>query len=182
MGTSTDHRSSCVGGNVTGHVVLQTNSWLLSEAATGHELRSRHGHHTPPGPSPRPAVNGTQRALTGSVTVGNDSNVRGVDLHATRRHRRPVGLRKRGLVVNQMSITTSNARAVDLANSAASSRSRASSATAQHAASPSSTPTFDGSFTITGSGTAGSGGTINASTGTAIGEAGIYSTTRRPCR
>ncbi|HEV2890845.1 MAG TPA: Ig-like domain-containing protein [Frankiaceae bacterium] len=175
MGSNANNRIFVRGGNVTGNVTLPTDGWLISEAATGASFDAVMGITPPAGTIARPAVNGTQRTVTGTVTLGTNSTVRGVDISQSGGNKGLVASGKTGLTVNQMSISTGAGRAVDLSSSSGVfSIKRVDTSGADRGISLLNTNVSTGSFTITGSGTAGSGGTITGSTGTAIGEAGIY--------
>ena len=179
MGSSTNHRIFVTGGNVTGNVTLQTDGWLISEAATGASFDAVMGFTPPAGTIARPSVNGTQRTLTGTVTLGTNSVVRGFDLTPASGSAGLVASGKAGLTVNQLSVTTTNARAVDLSSSSGTFNLKKVSATgADRGISLTTVNTSSGSFTVTGDGsTAGSGGTITGSTADgslAVPEGGIY--------
>jgi hypothetical protein len=171
--TNPNQRIFVEDGNVAGNVTLQTNGWLISDAATGPNFDSVMGFAPPAGTIARPAVNsGSQRTLTGTVTLADSSVVRGFNLTPTSGNRGLVGSGADGVTVDQMSITTTSARAVDLdSSSGVFSLTRVSATGGDRGISLVSTNTSGGSFEITGTGTAGSGGVISDSTGTV---AGIY--------
>jgi hypothetical protein len=175
----TNERIFVQDGNVTGSVTLQTDGWLVSDAATGTSFDTVMNITPPANTIARPGVNGTQRTLTGTVTVGANSVVRGFDLTPSSGSAGLVGSGKTGLVVNQVSVTTTNARAVDLSTSSGTfSLKKVQSTGADRGISLVSVNTSTGSFTVTGDGsTAASGGVITTST--AVGtlanpEGGIY--------
>jgi hypothetical protein len=176
MGSNANQRIFVRGGNVSGNVTLPTDGWLISEAATGASFDAVMSITPPAGTIARPAVNGTQRGLAGTVTVGTNSTVRGFDLTPPSGSKGLVGSGKTGLTVNQMSITTTSARAVDLASSSGVFSLKSVSASgADRGISLVSTNLSTGSFTVTGTGsTAGSGGTITGSTATALGDGGVF--------
>jgi VCBS repeat-containing protein len=174
-GTHTNERIFVEDGNSSGNVTLQTDGWLVTDAATGANFDTVMGITPPAGTIARPAVGQSQRTLSGTVTVGTNSVVRGFNLTPASGSKGLVGSGKTGLTVNQMSIATTNARAVDLANSSGTiALTRVDASGADRGISLVNTNVSTGSFTISGTGTAGSGGTITGSTGTAIGEAGIH--------
>jgi hypothetical protein len=179
MGVSTNQRIFVDNGNVTGNVTLQTDGWLISDAVTGSTFDSVMGISPPAGTIARPAINsGVQRTLTGTVTLGTNSNVRGFDLTPTATNKGLVANGKTGLVVNQMSITTTTARAVDLlSSSGVFDLKRVTANGGDRGISLDATNVSTGSFTINGTGTAGTGGVI--SNATALGtladpEGGIF--------
>jgi VCBS repeat-containing protein len=172
MSTHTNERIFVTGGNVTGNVVLQTDGWLISEAATGTSFDTVMNITPPAGTIARPSVNGTQRTLTGSVTVGTNSVVRGFDLTPGSGTPGLVGASKSNLTVNQMSITTTNADAVNVTNSQGSTitlKKVSSTGAASGITMTNVNNTTPGSFTVTGDGsTANSGGIITTSSGDGI--------------
>ena len=171
MGTDTNERIFVASGNVSGNVTLATDGWLLSEAATGASFDSIMGISPPTGTIARPAVNGTQRTLTGTVTLGTNSVVRGFDLAPASGSQGLVASGKTGLTVNQVSVTTTNARAVNLSSSSGVFTLKRVQATgADRGISLVTVNTSTGSFTVTGDGSASSGGVITTST--AAGSAG----------
>jgi VCBS repeat-containing protein len=179
MGSNTNQRIFVDNGNVTGNVTLPTDGWLISDAATGASFDAVMGFTPPAGTIARPAVSsGTQRILTGTVTVGTNSVVRGFDLTPSSGNQGLVGSGKTGLVVNQLAITTTSARAVNLSGSSGVLSLRRVTATgADRGVSLVSTNVSTGSFEITGTGSAGTGGVISGSTAAGtLGapEGGIY--------
>jgi VCBS repeat-containing protein len=172
MGTNTNQRIFVRGGNVTGNVVLQTDGWLISEAATGTSFDTVMNITPPAGTIARPAVNGTQRTLTGSVTAGTNSVIRGFDLTPGSGTPGLVASGKNNLTVNQMSATTTNAIAVNVANSQGSTfsfKKVASTGGANGINLVNVNNTTPGSFTVTGTASvADSGGIITTSTGDGI--------------
>jgi VCBS repeat-containing protein len=178
--THTNERIFVKGGNVTGNVTLQTDGWLISEAATGTSFDTVMNITPPAGTIARPSVNGTQRTLTGTVTLGTNSVVRGLNLTPASGSKGLVASGKTGLVVNQMSITAANARAVDLASSSGTFALTSVSANGgDRGISLDTVNVSTGSFTIAGTGSAGTGGTITNATATGLntlgsGEGGIY--------
>jgi hypothetical protein len=176
MGTNTNQRIHVEDGNSTGNVVLQTNSWLISDTITQASFDTVMGITPPAGTIPRPSNAGApQRVLTGSVTLGDTTVARGFNLTPASGTQGLIGSGADGVIVNTMSISTTSARAVNLSSSSGTiSLTSVSASGADRGISLVNTNVSSGSFTITGSGTAGSGGTITGSTGTAIGEAGIH--------
>ena len=166
IGTNTNQRIFVEDGNVTGNVTLQTDGWLVSDAVTGAGFDAVMGITPPAGTVARPTINsGSQRTLTGTVTLGNNSVVRGLDLAPATGSKGLVANGKTGLTVNQMSMTTTGARAVDLMNSSGVfDLTRVSATGADRGISLVSTNTNTGAFTVSGVGSAGSGGVISGST------------------
>ncbi|HEU0130064.1 MAG TPA: Ig-like domain-containing protein [Mycobacteriales bacterium] len=173
MGTNTNQRIFVDNGNVSGNVTLQTDGWLLSDAATdAGGFDGLMGISPPAGTIARPSIaSGTQRNLTGTVTVGTNSRVRGFNLTPSSGSAGLVGSGKNNLTVNQLNITTTNARGVDIQNSQGSTfsitRVTTTGATSGIFLSTVNTTT-PGSFTVTGTGTADSGGIISTSSGNGI--------------
>ncbi|HWL35607.1 MAG TPA: Ig-like domain-containing protein [Frankiaceae bacterium] len=172
MGTSTNQRIHVEDGNSTGNVVLQTNSWLISDTITQANFDSVMGITPPAGTIARPSNPGApQRTLTGSVTLGDNSVARGFNLTPGSGTPGLVGSGADGVTVNTMSITTTNARGVDLQNSHGGtiSLTRVTTTGATSGVFLSTVNTSAaGSFTITGTGTADSGGIISTSSGNGI--------------
>jgi VCBS repeat-containing protein len=166
MGTNTNQRIFVQDGNVTGNVTLQTDGWLISDAVTGADFDTVMGITPPAGTIARPAIaSGIQRTLTGTVTLGTNSVVRGFDLTPTATNKGLVASGKTGLVVNQMSITATTARAVDLLNSSGVfDLKRVTASGGDRGISLDATNVSTGSFTINGTGTAGTGGVISGAT------------------
>ena len=172
MGTNTNQRIHVEDGNSSGNVVLQTNSWLISDTITQNSFDSVMGITPPAGTIARPSNLGApQRTLTGSVTLGDNSVARGFDLTPGSGTPGLVGSGADGVTVNTMSITTTNARAVDVQNSQGSTfsitRVTSTGATSGIFLSTVNTTT-PGSFTVTGTGSADSGGIISTSSGNGI--------------
>jgi len=166
MGTNNNQRIFVQDGNVTGNVTLQTDGWLISDAATGTTFDTVMGISPPAGTISRPTVNsGAQRTLTGTVTLGTNSVARGFDLTPSSGNKGLVANGKTGLTVNQMSITTAAARAIDLASSSGVfDFKRVTANGGDRGISLDSVNVSTGAFTINGTGTAGTGGVISNST------------------
>ena len=181
MGTNTNQRIHVEDGNSTGNVVLQTNSWLISDTITQNNFDTVMGITPPAGTIARPSNAGApQRVLTGSVTLGDNSVARGFNLTPTSGTAGLIGSGADGVTVNTMSITTTNARAVDLLNSSGTfSLTAVNASGANRGISLENVNVSSGSFTITGTGSAGSGGTITGATALGTnavtsGEGGVY--------
>lgn len=103
-------------GPATGSLTLAPNGWLIGQGVSGTSFDEVFGITPPDGTAPRPAVGGTRPAVAGGVTLADDSVVRGLDLVPTG----VTGLAGSGadrVTVNEVSVSATGARAVDLASS-----------------------------------------------------------------
>ncbi|MDT4922672.1 MAG: large repetitive protein [Pseudonocardiales bacterium] len=180
MGSTAGSRIFVDNGNVTGNVTLPTTGWLLGDGVTGASFDAVMGFTPPAGTIARPAINsGARRQVAGHVTTNTGSVLRSV---AVAPPSGTAGVSGSGLgqTINDVTVAATTARAVDLSNAdgtlsfvsvAATGATRGISLTNVNVAS--------GTFTVVGTGSAGSGGTIAGSTaaGTAAfgtGDGGIY--------
>lgn len=122
---------------------------------------------TPPGTSAaRPTINGSRPAISGTIVLAPDVVARGFNINNTTATG-IAGNAATGLTINQVSVTTTTGTAVNLVNSGGTAN--FTSLSANGATSGVVLNGTTGSFTVTGDGsTAGSGGTIQNTTGDAV--------------
>ena len=153
-------------GNYSGNVTLQVDQRLIGQGVIDTDFDAALGITPPANSVPRPAINATRPTLASTVTLAGNAHARGFDINNTAANGISASSSS-GLVVNQLSVTTTTGTAVTLANSSgALSFTRVS---ANGAANGIVINDFGGSFEITGDGsTAGSGGTIQNAIGNAV--------------
>jgi hypothetical protein len=158
-------------GSTSGNVSQPANAWLVGEGVTGASFDAVMAVTPPAGTMARPAINGTRPAITGGVTLGASSVVRGVNLTPASGTTGIAGLGASGVTVGETSVTATNARALDVTGSQGStiSLTKASASGGGNGIRLNTVnTTVAGSVTITGTGTAGTGGVISGSTGAGV--------------
>ena len=121
---------------------------------------------TPPATSvARPGINGTRPIINGTITLATGSTARGFNVSNTTANG-VSGSGATGLTVNQISVTTTTGVAVNLLNSGGTIS--FTSVSANGGTNGIVLNTTTGSFTVIGTGTAGSGGTIQSTSGPGI--------------
>ncbi len=152
--------------NYTGNVTLQADQRLIGQGVDDTDFDTALGITPPANSVARPAINGSRPTLTSTVTLASNSHARGFDINNTTDNG-IIASSIAGLVVNQLSVTTTTGRAVSL-NSANGTLSF-TRVSANGAVNGIEINDFGGSFEITGDGsTAGSGGTIQNTSGNAV--------------
>ncbi len=165
VGRSSDHRIFVVGGDVAGNVTLRSGQWLLSDAVTGTGFDAVMGISPPAGTIARPTINRIQRLLAGTVTLGSNAVLRGLDIAPPNGSPGLVGNGASGVFIEQVSVATVGARAVDLTDTWGTMfLTRVSAAGADRGISLVRTNVPTGFLKITGGGGAGTGGVIAGST------------------
>ncbi|MBL8212194.1 MAG: cadherin-like domain-containing protein [Bryobacterales bacterium] len=177
MGGNTNHRIFVYTGTTASGagVTLPTDGWLVGQGVTGTSFDDVMGISPPVSTIARPSINGTHPIIQGTVSMnGNNVNVRGLRIQPPASS---VGLQATltgpftGQVVGNIpNVTTSNARAINLNNV-----SGTYSITAVNASGSfdvginlSNVNPSSGSFSVTGTGSTNSGGTIGSATGDGI--------------
>ncbi|HEU0130070.1 MAG TPA: Ig-like domain-containing protein [Mycobacteriales bacterium] len=158
-------------GTVTGSLSQATNGWLVGQGVTGASFDAVMGVTPPAGTAPRPAINGTRPTVVGGVSLADGSVVRGLNLTPPSGTAGLVGNGDDGVTVGEASVTSANARAVDIQSSQGStiSLTKVSSTSAPNGIRLATVnTTTPGSVSVTGGSTAGSGGTISGSTGAGV--------------
>ncbi|HWL35613.1 MAG TPA: tandem-95 repeat protein [Frankiaceae bacterium] len=163
-------------GTVTGSLSQAANGWLVGQGVTGASFDAVMGVTPPAGTAPRPAINGTRPTIVGGVSLSDGSVVRGLNLTPPSGTPGLLSLADDALTIGEVSVTSVNARAVDIVSSQGStiSLTSVSSTSAPNGIRLSSVnTTTPGSVSVTGGSTAGSGGTISGSTGAGVALANV---------
>ncbi|HPE71425.1 MAG TPA: Ig-like domain-containing protein [Candidatus Competibacter sp.] len=165
MGTNTNQRIFIANANNQGAgtgITLPTNGWLVGQGVAGASFDAVMGISPPVGTITRPAIGLGQPTIQGTVNMnGANNHVMGLNIStsAAKGLARSNAGTINGLVVSDVgSITAVNSRAVDLSNVGI-----AFTATAINSSGSDvgiNLVNQAGSFTVTGTGTAGSGGTV----------------------
>ena len=146
-------------------IALNSDEWLIGQGVSGASFDAVFGIAPPVGTLARPAIGGARPTLQNTVTLGTNSQVKGLNIaSATTTGITASG--KTGLVTGEVSVTTTTGTAVNLANSGGAVS--FTSVSANGAASGIVLNNTTGSFTVTGTGATGSGGTIQNSSGPGI--------------
>jgi hypothetical protein len=155
------HRIFLYTGTATSGITLNTNEWLIGQGVSGASFDALFGITPPSGTIARPSIGGTRPTVQGNVVMASTDAVRGLNVLP------PSGTA--GLSAAEATVSTTNAVALNLVNSdgtfsftTVSANGGASGIVWSNA-----TPAT-GSLTIAGTGTAGSGGTIQGTTGDGI--------------
>jgi VCBS repeat-containing protein len=158
-------------GSVTGSISQPANAWLVGQGVSGASFDAVFGITPPAGTVARPAINGTRPTITGGVSLGDGSVVRGVNLTPASGTAGITGNGDDGVTVGETSVTATNAAALDVRSSQGSTisltKASASGASAGIYLEDVNNVT-PGSVAVTGTGTAASGGTISGSTGSGV--------------
>jgi hypothetical protein len=163
-------------GSTSGSVTQSASEWLVGAGVTGASFDAVMGVTPPAGTMARPAINGSAPAITGGVTLGAGSVVRGVSLTPASGTAGIAGLGASGVTVGETSVTATSARALDVVGSQGStiSLTRASASGGVNGIRLNTVnTTTPGSVTVTGTGSAGSGGVISGSTGAGVSLTGV---------
>jgi hypothetical protein len=98
----------------TGGIALEAGETLIGQGVTGSDFDTLFGITPPAGTIARPAINGTAPVLAGAVSLAGDTTLRGVAIAPASG---TIGLSAQsatGIVVGEVSVTTSAATAVSL--------------------------------------------------------------------
>jgi hypothetical protein len=148
------------------NVTLQADQRLIGQGVVDTDFDTALGITPPANSVARPSINGSRPTLTSTVTLASNSHARGFDISNTTDNG-IIANSIAGLVVNQLSVTTTAGRAVRLNN--ANGTLSFTRISANGAVNGIEINDFGGSFEITGDGsTAGSGGTIQNAFGNAV--------------
>jgi VCBS repeat-containing protein len=160
-----NHRIFVYSGTATAGIPLNSGEWLIGQGVTGTSFDALMGITPPTGVIARPSINGTRPTIQGQVTMTGNSVVRGLNIQPVSGTSGLTASGATSLTVSEVSVTTANAPAVSLTNSdgvfsfTRIDANGGSNGIVWNNASPAT-----GSFTVAGSGTAGSGGTIQSTT------------------
>jgi hypothetical protein len=173
IGANTNHKIFVYSGSYTQGATLNTDGWLIGQGVSG-SFTSAFGISPPAvGSIVYPAVGGTRPTLANTVTLGTNSQVKGVNL-SNGANTGITASSKTGLVTSEVSVTTTTGTAASFSSSAGSLSFTAISANG--GANGIVLQNTTGSFTVNGDGTNTSVGG-NASGGTISGMVGANSTT-----
>ena len=160
----------------TGGFVMLTNQRLVGQGVVDSNFDTALGISPPANSVARPGINGPRPTINGTIALATGVTARGFNVSNTSATG-VSGSGATGLTVNQVSVTTTTGTAVNLAN--ASGTVSFTSVSANGAANGIVLNNTTGSFTVTGTGSAGSGGTIrNGGTGISLTSAQNVSLTR----
>lgn len=183
MGTATSNRlfvysgttAVGVGINLTGATSQAAAQWLIGQGATGTSFDDLMGIAPPTGTIARPTLGGTRPTLRGTITLlGSNVRAQGFDLSTgTLTGLADAVAAVTGVSVSEVAVTTTTGTAVNLSDlDGVVSLSSVSSDGGATGIALSNVNTVSGSFTVTGGGTAGSGGTVrNKATGISLSNA-----------
>ncbi|MGB7453005.1 MAG: Ig-like domain-containing protein, partial [Lysobacterales bacterium] len=166
IGANTGQYIYVYSGTYTQGASLNADSRLIGEGLSVGTFDSAFGLTPPPGTAPRPALAGTSPQLGDTVTLHDNTHVRGLDIASTS-NTGITATGHNGLIVNEVSVTSTTGTAVNVGTSEGTLSFTAVSADgATNGIVLNSTA---GSFSVTGVGaTAASGGTIQNTTGDAV--------------
>ncbi|MGH3996594.1 MAG: hypothetical protein ACRDTJ_03940, partial [Pseudonocardiaceae bacterium] len=153
------------GSTYTGGFGLLTNQRVIGQGVVDSDFDTALGITPPTTSVARPAINGTRPPINGTITLATGGTARGFNVSNTTTTG-VSGSGATGLTVNQVSVTTTTGVAVNLLNSGGTVS--FTSVSANGAVNGIVLNNTTGSFTVTGSGTPGSGGTIQSTTGPGI--------------
>ena len=149
-------------GTYASGITLNSGEWLIGQGVSGASFDAVFGITPPLGTIARPSIGGTRPTLQNTVTMDTNSQVKGLNIASTTN----TGITasgKTGLVTGEVSVTTTTGAAANFANSGGTLSFTSISANGGTNGIVLNNTT--GSFTVTGTGAAGSGGTIQSMTG-----------------
>jgi hypothetical protein len=149
-------------GTYASGITLNSGEWLIGQGVSGASFDAVFGITPPLGTIARPSIGGTRPTLQNTVTMDTNSQVKGLNIASTTN----AGITasgKTGLVTGEVSVTTTTGAAANFANSGGTLSFTSISANGGTNGIVLNNTT--GSFTVTGTGAAGSGGTIQSMTG-----------------
>ncbi len=149
-------------GTYASGITLNSGEWLIGQGVSGASFDAVFGITPPLGTIARPSIGGTRPTLQNTVTMDTNSQVKGLNIASTTN----AGITasgKTGLVTGEVSVTTTTGAAANFANSGGTLSFTSISANGGTNGIVLNNTT--GSFTVTGTGAAGSGGTIQNMTG-----------------
>lgn len=153
-------------GTASTGFVLNAGEWLIGQGVTGPSFDSVFSIAPPTGTIARPSIGGARPTIQGQVTMTGGSAVRGLNIAPASG---TVGLSASsatGLLVGEVSVATGNATAVSLVNSDGTFNFTRIDANGGANGIVWTSPTAaTGSFTVSGTGAAGSGGSIQNTIG-----------------
>ncbi|MBO0879449.1 MAG: cadherin-like domain-containing protein, partial [Mycobacterium sp.] len=161
-------------GNAGSGITLNSDEWLIGQGVTGTTFDSVFGITPPAGTIARPSINGTRPTVPGNVVMATSDSVRGLNITPASGTQGLTASTANSLNVGEVSVTTTNAIAVNLTNSdGAFSFTSISANGGSDGIVWNNSSAASGSFTITGSGgtctntttTGCTGGTISNMTG-----------------
>ena len=163
------HRIFVHTGPVPSGITLNTGEWLVGQGVVAESFDALFGITPPAGTMARPSIGGTPPVLGGTVVMNGSSVVRGVDITPGSGVTGLSASGAMGLTVGHVRVFTTNAPAVNLTNSDGTFSFTTVSANggANGIVWNNATPAA-GSFTVTGTASAGSGGVIQNMTGYGI--------------
>ncbi len=112
-----DQRVFVYSGTASSGLALHPNEWLIGQGVTGVSFDAVFQISPPAGTPPRPSINGTRPAIQGTVVTVNGAAVRGLNIMPLDAVPGLTANAATGLLVGEVSVSTSNASAVNLVNS-----------------------------------------------------------------
>jgi VCBS repeat-containing protein len=153
------------GSTYTGGFTLQDSQRLIGQGVADTSFDVALGITSPATSVARPTINGTRPTIAGTIALAPNVTARGFNVNNTTANG-VTGSGATGLTINQVSVTTTTGVAVNLANSGGTvSFTSVSSNGATNGIVLNNTT---GSFAVTGTGTAGTGGTVQGTSGDGI--------------
>lgn len=154
-------------GTVTSGITLNAFESLIGQGVSGASFDALYGITPPAGTIARPTIATGGTTVQGTVALATNSTVRALAITPTGANQGLTGAGGlTGVTVSETSVTTTTGTAVSLSNVAGTISLR--SVSSNGAPNGINLTATQGSFTVTGTGTAGSGGTIQASTDSGI--------------
>jgi hypothetical protein len=111
------HRIFVYSGTTTSGITLNTNEWLIGQGVTGTTFDTLFSITPPTGTIARPSINGTRPVIQGNVVMATSDVVRGLNIQPASGTQGLSASGASSLTVNEVSVTTSNAAAVNLSSS-----------------------------------------------------------------
>ncbi|NOH01782.1 MAG: cadherin-like domain-containing protein [Chloroflexi bacterium] len=111
------HRIFVYTGTATTGITLNTDEWLIGQGVTGTTFDALFGITPPIGTIARPSINGTRPVIEGNVAMATSDAVRGLNIQPAPGTQGLSASGATSLTVNEVSVTTSNAAAVNLSSS-----------------------------------------------------------------
>jgi VCBS repeat-containing protein len=111
------HRIFVYTGTATNGITLNSDEWLIGQGVTGAGFDTLFGITPPAGTIARPSIGGTRPTIQGNVAMATSDVVRGLNIQPASGTQGLSGSGATSLTVNEVSVTTVNAAAVNLSNS-----------------------------------------------------------------
>ena len=111
------HRIFVFSGTAASGITLNSDEWLIGQGVTGTTFDTLFSITPPTGTITRPGINGTRPVIQGNVAMASSDVVRGLNIQPASGTQGLSASSATALTVNEVSVTTANAEAVNLASS-----------------------------------------------------------------